>query len=101
MNGALTRSLPKHRLHADVPFSGWLALVIVPILLWLRQWPQLIFLFFYTSTSATALLVHSGWNIVYASSYHLVLFAILTCWLANAVHAAWLAGVSTTRGVNP
>lgn len=69
----------------DLPFSGWLLLPALVALAALRSWDQLAVLGFFLSTSLTPLLVYSGWNLAYASSYHLALFSLAACWLANGL----------------
>ena len=76
----------------DIPFSAWLVLAMLPLLLLTRRWEQLKLLVFYAPTSLPALLVFSGRGFTNPTAFHLVGFALLVCW---GVHAA--TGVVTAQ----
>ena len=69
----------------DVPFSAWLALPVLGLVLALRQWTQVALLLFYTPTSLPTILVtsHRGFNNI--ASFHIVAFALIGCWGVWAV----------------
>lgn len=78
----------------DVPFTGWLFLPALAALAWVRRWDQLQLLLFFLPTSLVSLLVYSKRGFTYNSAFHLALFALILCWLANAAYR-WLAGRSS------
>jgi hypothetical protein len=53
----------------------------------LRRWDQVKLLGFYLPTSLSCILVYSGFTMPFNSAFHLVLFAVLVCWIANAADA--------------
>lgn len=76
----------------DIPFSAWLVLAMLPVLLLARRWDQLKLLVFYAPTSLPALLIYSTRGFTNPTAFHLVGFALLACW---GVHAA--TGLVTAR----
>jgi hypothetical protein len=71
----------------DVPFSAWLALPMLGIVLALRLWDQAALLLFYTPTSLTTVLVSSHRGFDSIASFHIVAFALLGCWGIWAVQS--------------
>ena len=84
--------------HVDIPFSAWLFLPTLVLLLALREWPQVKLLLFFLPTSLTALLVHSGRGFSYNSAFHLVLFAMISCWVVFGVAARLASSRSAEPG---
>ena len=76
----------------DIPFSTWLVLAMLPCLLLVRRWEQLKLLIFYAPTSLPALLIFSFGGFTNPTAFHLVAFALISCWV---VHAA--TGLVTNR----
>ncbi len=64
------------RHHLPVPFSGWLVLPILGLLIWARAWFHLRMLVLLGGTSATAILVYSGGNTPFYSTYHIASAAV-------------------------
>ena len=71
----------------DVPFSAWLLFPVLGWLVYLRRWDQVKLLGFYLPTSLSCILVYAGFTMPFNSAFHLVLFAVLVCWAANAASA--------------
>ena len=74
--------------YVDVPFSAWLFLPAILWLAYLRRWDQLKLLAFYLPASLSTVAVFSGKSMPYNSAFHLVLFAVVVCWAAQALSAA-------------
>ena len=86
--------------HADVPFSAWLFLPAIGWLAFLRRWDPLKLLAFYLPTSLSAVAVWSGGSMTYNSAFHLVLFALVVCWIAHASSTA-ISGYTARRRPHP
>jgi hypothetical protein len=69
----------------DVPFSAWLALPVLAVVLALRRWDQVALLLFYTPTSLPTILVSSHRGFDNIASFHIVAFALVGCWGVRAV----------------
>lgn len=70
--------------YVDVPFSAWLLLPLLAAVVCLRRWDQAKLLAFYLPTSLSALLVFAGRSMPYNSGFHMVVFAVLVCWITHA-----------------
>lgn len=84
--------------HVEFPFSAWL---FFPVLAWLlvrRDWSQVKLLLFFVPTSLTALLIHSGRGFNYNTGFHLVLFAMLSCWVVLGLYARFARAGSGPTG---
>jgi hypothetical protein len=70
--------------YVDIPFSAWLLLPALLLLVAAGRADQVLLLLFFLSTSLPSLLVFSGLGFTYNSAFHLALFALVICWLTNA-----------------
>ena len=69
----------------DIPFSAWLVLPMLALLLFLRRWEQVKLLIFFSPTSLPAFLIHSGGGFTNPTAFHLAAFALFACWSVNAL----------------
>jgi hypothetical protein len=65
---------------ADVPFSAWLALPMLGLVLIARKWDQAALLLFYTPTSLPTVLIASHLGFGAIAAFHIVAFAVACCW---------------------
>ena len=71
----------------DIPFSAWLVLPMLALLLFLRRWEQVKLLIFFSPTSLPAFLIYSGGGFTNPTAFHLAAFALLACWSVHALTA--------------
>ena len=72
----------------DVPFSAWVALPMLLLVLVARKWDQVALLLFYTSNSLPTVLIFSRRGFDTIASFHILAFAVICCWGIWAVHDA-------------
>jgi hypothetical protein len=78
--GATPIRLGVKRHFVDIPFSAWLALPMLGLVLIARKWEQVALLLFYTPTSLPTVLIAAHWGFSIIAAFHIVAFAVVCCW---------------------
>lgn len=68
-----------------IPFDGLMALAILAHLVWRRRREKLFLVLLALPTSATTLLIWSSYDMSFYSTYHLVAFSFVACWLVQTI----------------
>lgn len=71
------------RSYFDVPFSGWLLLPALALVLAARRWEQAKLLAFYLPCSLPAFLIYSRGGMTNPSAFHIVTFGLVGCWIVH------------------
>ncbi|GEM_PF-869721 len=68
-----------------IPFSGWLVLPFLGLLVWCRSWVPLATILVLAGTSATAVAVFSGGNTAFYSTFHIAAMAAICSCAVEAI----------------
>jgi hypothetical protein len=75
--------------YIDLPFSGWLFLPALALVLAARRWDQAKLLAFYLPLSLPAFLIFSLGGLTNPSAFHIVTFGLMTCWIVQLATRYW------------